>query len=184
MRPIQVSEIIRTSRWFGLPLGLAIGLAFLLVSGCALGATPTRATGPASDEAAARQSLVRFFHNLNDGNFDAAANLYGGSYETMAEHNPLIDPSDHAALLKAACTLNGAQCLEIRSAQLEVGVSTKDNEFTFIVEFNRADGSSFSLGPCCGATAGSEHPLSRFPFQVRKTADQPFKVMTPPVYMP
>jgi len=184
MRAIQVSEIIRTRRWFGLPLGFAIGLSFLLVSGCALGAAPTRATGPASDEAAARQSLLRFFHNLNDGDFDAAANLYGGSYETMAEHNPLINPSDHAALLKAACTLNGAQCLEIRSAQLDEALSTGHNEYVFFVEFNLDDGSRFSLGPCCGATAGSEHPLSRFPFQVRKTADQPFKVMTPPVYMP
>lgn len=184
MREIRVSDITRRNRLFGLSPGLTIGFALLLVSSCARGTEPTSATGPASDETAARQTLIQFFDDLRNRDYESAVDLYGGTYENMLAQNPSMNPVNRAALLRAACTLNGAQCLEIRSAQLDAAKSTRGDEYTFIVEFNQADGSRFSLGPCCGAATGGAQPQSRFPFHVRKTADKSFKVMTPPVYTP
>jgi hypothetical protein len=151
---------------------------------CLPGDEPRSRYGIDSSVAAAEQNLIRFFGDLNDGDFEAAAALYGGSYDTMVEQNPDLDPTDRAVLLRAACTLNGAQCLEIRSARSNSTATTDGDEYVFIVEFNRADGSRFSLGPCCGGTADDMAPQTEFRFEVMEMPNHQFKVLTPPVYMP
>jgi len=132
------------------------------------------------DEAAALQALVTFFERLHTGDYAAAADLYGGSYKVMLEHNPQLDPTDHAGLLEAACTVNGAQCLAVAAVKT-LGIE-REGEFSLEVQFAEEDGSLFTLGLCCGSPASKRQ--SEFTFHVRKTSEYLFQVMDPPVYGP
>jgi hypothetical protein len=85
----------------------------------------------------AEQALLHFFEDLHAGRYAEAAELYGGSYEVPIDHNPPVDPNDHAALWRNACTINGGQCLLIRSVILRTSVS----EFSYRVI--TADGGRF-----------------------------------------
>jgi hypothetical protein len=101
----------------------------------------------------------------------------------MIDHNPAIDPVDRAALWRAACTINGAQCLRVASAQLQ-GSRMPEGEFEFTVEFLRDDGTIFSQGPCCGDDAEQVAERSLFTYRVRKEAEYLFLVLDLPVYSP
>jgi len=148
---------------------------------CLPAAATVEGTGESlPDEAAAQRVLVDFFERLHAGEYTAAADLYGGSYDVMLGHNPEFDPADHAGMLEAACTINGAQCLVV--AAVESLGSELAGEFTFEVQFANEDGSLFTLGPCCGETQGTAQ--SKFIFHVRKTAEFVFHVMEPPIYEP
>src|SRR4030067_906300 len=94
----------------------------------------------------ARRAWVAFFADRHAGRYAQAAEAYAGTYEIMIDHNPSVDPADHAALFRNACTINGAQCLEVRSAALMA--STAAQAFRFEVEFQLEDGSIFWRGPC------------------------------------
>ncbi len=80
----------------------------------------------------AQQTLVAFFDSLNQGQYAEAVELYGGDYEVLTDNNPSLDPSDYVALWKNACTINGAQCLPVRTATLERKVG---DVCLFIVEY-------------------------------------------------
>ena len=135
-----------------------------------------------SDElASARAALTAFFDALNEGEYVKAAALYGGSYEELAAMNPSVDANDHAALLENACTLNGYQCLKVKSIVQQT--QTASGAFTFTVEFTTAEGGLFGVGPCCGE-AGTVAPLkTQFAYTVQK-AGEAFRVQELPVYMP
>lgn len=155
----------------------------LALSGCQKAGVDVAAPGEGlSDEEAALRTLIVFFEHLRAGDYDAAADLYGGSYETMIAHNPEVDPSDRAALLEAACTINGAVCLEVASAQPVHLADSMEGDFAFTVEFRNGDGSIFVLGPCCGEV--SPERMLEFTFHVHKAAEYLFQVMDPPVYQP
>ena len=139
-------------------------------------------TGPSSaDIEQAQQTLPAFFDHLNKGEYALAAELYGGSYEILIDHNPSVDPNDHATLWQHACTINGAQCLTIRSIRLK---DYHGGTFLFTVEFNNPDDSLFVQGPCCGGNETDSPPASTFDYMVTKTPDGKFKVMDLPVYIP
>ena len=159
-------------------------LALALACGCSpnLGDAPVTTNEPS--EVTARQSLIRFFHALKQGDYETAVNLYGGSFETMVEDNPSMDPNDHGGLFEAACTMNGAQCLDVRSALKDPAEAGTGGAYFFLVEFNQADGSRFSLGPCCGDNSAGAAAQTQFRFEVREMDDHQFRVVTPPVYMP
>ena len=137
---------------------------------------------PLSDDQLALNTLVDFLENLHAGKYDEAAQLYGGTYEIMINHNPDIAPEDHAALLRNACTINGAQCLQVKSAGLEEEIS--GTEFTFEIEFQNADGSLFVRGSCCGGDETDFPSESIFLFTVSKSAEGKFLVMDMVPYMP
>ena len=151
------------------------------VAACASPSTSTQQNESAEAEAA-QETLVRFFDQLNSGQYDQATELYGGSYEVMIEQNLDLDAEDQAALFQAACQINGAQCLKVKSAVLQTGV--EGNQFSFLVEFSNPDGSLFVLGPCCGGNETDSPPQSQFPFRVIKDASGKFTVLDPPVYAP
>ena len=130
-------------------------------------------------EQIAQDVLIEYFSLLHSGNYQEASELYGGSYDTLIEHNPTIDPSNHAALFKNACENNGAQCLKISGAPILDRIS--DRDFVFLVEFERADGSIFSRGPCCG---GPQPPARSFSFDVMQISEEEFLVMDTPIYVP
>lgn len=152
----------------------------LLGCGARQGGTPS--AGTPSGEAQARQALVSFLDRLRAGQYDEAVPLYGGTYETMLANNPDTAPGDYAGLLRNACTLNGIQCLRVKSAQLDRQVSEK--EFVFEVEFLNADGALFVLGPCCGADETDSPPQSVFYLTVVQVEPDRFAVMDMPPYVP
>ncbi len=148
-----------------------------------LAACSTDPKQPPSDEAdRAREALSGYLAALNEGRFTEAAALYGGSLDVLAEVSPGIDPQDQIALLKAACTQIGYQCLKVRSVGLQEQVSS--TEYLFEVEFDNPDGSLFVLGPCCGEDETGMPPRSKFSFTVVKEPAGTFRVLTLPVYVP
>lgn len=123
----------------------------------------------------ARETLVAFFDRLNNGRFAAAAELYGGSYEVMIEHNPDVDPNDHVGLLEQACRVNGAVCLGVKTAVF--ADQPAPNEFQFQVEFANADGSLFMI------ELPEQPAQSQFAFTARMTESGSFTI-TGLVYSP
>ena len=160
---------------------LIIGLVFSLVA-CTAKSTSLPTTETLTDDQFALHVLVDFLENLHTGKYDEAARLYGGTYEIMIDHNPSINPNEHSALLQNACTINGAQCLEVKSAGLDKKVS--NTEFVFKVEFLNADGTPFVLGPCCGGNETDFPPQSVFYFSVVKVDKDKFIVMDMPPSAP
>jgi hypothetical protein len=152
----------------------------------ALAAGLAACAGPRSpqpdDAQLAQEALVAFFADLHAGRYAQAAEAYAGTYETMIDHNPSLDPADHAALFRSACTINGAQCLEVRSAELLPTVAAQ--EFRFEVEFQLENGSVFVQGPCCGGSMTDYSPLSAFTYTVSKVEDGRFRILDMPVYTP
>ena len=151
-------------------------LLTLLLSAC----QPAPVDG---DLAEAREALVAYFDHLDKGEYEEAVqyfNSQGDFYDTTRANNPEIDPDDYAALLENACTFQ-LMYLEIRQVISEETLS--ETEFRFVVEFANADGTTFVLGPCCGANETEMPPQSQFPYTVIKT-DGGFRVVGGPVYVP
>jgi hypothetical protein len=124
-----------------------------------------------------------FFEHLNAGRYQEASQLYGGSYEVLINNNPGLDPQDHAALLRNACTANGFQCLQVRSAYLQEQVASRA-KFRFMVEFSTPDVQLFVRGPCCGASETEMPSESEFTFAVVLNEDGEYRVRDLPVYVP
>ena len=134
------------------------------------------------DSDAAQKALISFFAFLHNGDYGNAAALYGGDYGVMRDHNPNIDPNNHAALFRNACTINGAQCLEIKQAKLLEQPSPA--EFQFAVQFVNNDGSLFKQGPCCGDENRNENQRDEFIYTVRLECTGRYLVMELPIYLP
>lgn len=160
---------------------LLLSMVLFLIS-CTTNVIGTPKTKQYGDEQHAQQALIDFLENLHDEQYEEAAKLYGGTYEIMIDQNPAIDPADHAPLMQNACTINGAQCLGVKSAVLDRDVSAI--EFAFKVEFLNEDGTLMVLGPCCGGNVTDSPPQSSFIFSVIKARDGKFLVMDMPPYMP
>ena len=143
---------------------------------------PIVSNEPVDLEMQAQEALIDYYQSLNQGMYDRAVALFGGSYEELEYFNPLIDPDDKPELLRAGCEFNGFMCLQILSSVL-VRVENQ-NEFFFDVEFANPDGSLFVLGPCCGATEETMPPMSVFTVQVSCENGGPCQVMNLPPYVP
>ncbi|HSQ37839.1 MAG TPA: hypothetical protein VLS92_08110 [Acidimicrobiia bacterium] len=124
------------------------------------------------------ETLEAFLAAVHDGDFRTAAILYGGSYESLVDWNPLVDPSDAPALFEAACT-HQLRC-ELAVRRVLAGPIQPD-EYTFYVEFQTDDGEPWTMGPCCGSE--TDPTVSQFPFIVSRTAAG-WRVLTPPIYTP
>lgn len=160
------------------PIAPVLLLVWLMTASCASGSGRTAGQGVEL----ARQSLIQFFEYLNDGMYEEAAGLYGGTYEVMISHNEDVDPVDRIALWGRACTMNGAQCLRVRSATLQEQISP--TEYVFLVEFEYDDGTLFVQGPCCGADETQQPPRSQFPYRVARQPRNDFVVLDMPIYLP
>jgi len=137
----------------------------------------------------ATRVLNEYLNALYRGAFDSsgyerAAALYGGSYETLVEMNPGVDPNARLTLLGNACRENGFQCLPVRevlSAEAVPG-ARQANEIHVTVNLMNTDGSVFALGPCCGEEAGE--PQTEFVFTVRQMEGGEFQVLELPPFVP
>jgi len=137
---------------------------------------------PAELELQAQAALTDFFQSLNQGMYERAVELFGGSYDELFYFNPKMDMDSHDDLLKAGCELNGFICLSTLSSVL-VLVEDQQN-FYFDVEFANPDGSLFVLGPCCGATEEIMSPMSVFRIHVRCDDAGFCQVLDLPPYVP
>ena len=126
--------------------------------------------------------MLRYFVALHQGDYAAAAALYGGSYETQATWNPDLPATDLLGLWQRACEQNGLQCLAVREVVSEEQVSP--NVLTFTLHFRNPDGSLFVLGPCCGENGTSMPPVSEFECDLARTSSGDFKAMCLPPYVP
>ncbi len=127
---------------------------------------------PAAIETSAAETALReFFGALSAGNYEAAAALYGGSYEQLRAMNPASDPDDLAALWRAGCEVNGLVCLPV--GQVIERAKVSETETLFTVEFRRDDGGLFSLGLCCGAEESAAAPHTSFEFRVQTQNEFP-----------
>lgn len=165
--------------------GMISSVLMVLLFGMLAACAPTLETAPADEaegeDQLAQAALGAFLEHLQAGRYDEAVPLYGGSYETMIYHNPSVEPSDHAALLRNACTVNGVQCLAVREARLE---AVGEGEWVFAVSFEQEDGTLFVLGPCCGGSATDFPPESVFSLRVARTSEGEYVVLDMPPYVP
>ena len=137
----------------------------------------------ANDTELAQGALIGFFEHLNSGDYLLASSLYGGSYEVLAEYNPDLAPEDSAGLFRNACTINGFQCLQVRSVTLQER-EAHTGEYRFAVEFLAPDGGRFVLDPCCGASETAMPSRSQFVFTVTQTGEGAYQIQDLPVYAP
>ena len=100
----------------------------------------------------------------------------------MIEHNPSIDPSNHAALMQNAGKINGAKCKEVKTTGLGRKVSTM--EYDFMVDFQNTDGTLFGRGQDCEGNETDSPPQSMFIYTVIKDVRGKFLIMDMPPYLP
>jgi len=129
----------------------------------------------------ATKVLQDFFEHLAQGEYEDAADLFGGSYETLVAFNPDINPDNYIALWQSGCQVNGLQCLPVRIATLNE-VSSK-GEYIFSVEFSNPDDTLFVLNACCGGNPVNP-PIFQFEYRVIEGGDGQFRVLDLPVYVP
>ena len=126
--------------------------------------------------------LIEFHRLLNGEDYEQARNLYGGSYEMLEGYNPALDPSDKAGLLEAGCQFNGLMCLPVLSTKLVQVI--EQHEFVYELTFKNPDGTTFVLGPCCGADEETMPPISTFTAHVVCETMDSCQVMDLPPYVP
>lgn len=130
----------------------------------------------------AQNTMIQYFADLNNAEYEHAALSYGGSYEILQAYNPDIDPSEHASLLRTGCERNGLQCMQIMSIEKTTQVDSLT--YQYHVSFRSADGGQFVLGPCCGATKTEMPPVRYFDITVSCTDEAVCRVMELPPYVP
>lgn len=166
------------------PKKLIIILFLILLTACQTNDEPT--TEPinnlSSMEAQAKVDLITFFEKLNQGQYEDAIALYGGSYEVLQGYNPDVDPQDKATLMKFGCEFNGLTCLQVYDAVIKS--QNSNNEFLFEVRYSNKEGEIFELGPCCGETEEEMPPVSLFEIRVSCDAESNCKVRDLPPYVP
>lgn len=177
------------------PKVMILFLCFVLLQGCNLPfadqAKPTvvtlpgeisTPTIPSQIEETARGTLRSFFAYLNQGDYEQAVRLYGGSYEELYYMNPTINPENKAELLESGCQFNGFMCMKVLNESL---VEVKEtSEFIFEVNFANPDGSLYIMGPCCGASEEVSPPKSNFVIHVICETEDVCRVVDLPPYVP
>ena len=88
----------------------------------------------------AQTTLIKYFAELHDGNYEQAVKHFDGSFLVLQALNPNDPTEDHVALLEDACEINGFLCLDV----LEITSAKKVDDHTYQVEvvFKNEDGSA------------------------------------------
>jgi hypothetical protein len=160
-------------------------LGLFVVAGCRNDQSNISSTNPidsSSEQELAGEVAKLFFGYLQSGRYANAAGLYGGSYEVLQGWNPSVNPADSSTLWRNGCSINGLNCLKVRSIQ--PAEQPNAGEFVFNVEFSTREGDLFALGPCCGADETEQPPVSTWPIRVAKGTDGRYRVMDLPPYAP
>lgn len=166
---------------------LFLGMA---LSGCSNPSSNKNIVNNNQDESTkAEDALVSFFTYLSNQDFEKALLLLEldeleldgstNSWKSLENFSLPEDRSDKAKVLKRYCEAIGT-CLKAKVIETK---KETDDAYNLVVQFQNTDGSTFVLGPCCGATEEEMPPQDRFDFKVRKI-NNVFKVATPPIYVP
>lgn len=135
---------------------------------------------PKSDEETVKETLISFFDNLKNGEFEKALAIFElDDWQVIDTFSPPEERDNKAKVLENYCKAVGT-CLKANVLEIK---KEKSGEYNLVVQFEREDGSIFVLGPCCGETEETMPPQDKFDFKVKKI-DGVFKVLTPPVYVP
>ena len=126
--------------------------------------------------------LKSYFDALNGGDYEEAANIYGGDFTPLFEYNPDITQDEKAALFASTCELNGFLC-DLHIGEIMQFEKVSDLAIQFTLTLEGSDGSSFELGPCCGEDPASASPQYEFVYTVAWQGGR-FQVMELPVYRP
>ncbi len=135
---------------------------------------------PLANARDAENALRTYFALLNESRYTEAVMYYGGDWATLRDWNPDVPTDDYATLLQRACEFNGLVCIKVGKI---LGVERIPDGFRFRVEFVWDDGSTFVLGPCCGADESEMPPQQEFAYTVIGT-DNRFLIQELPVYVP
>jgi hypothetical protein len=140
---------------------------------------PRDAASPTNDSEEsihqAGETLVAFYEMLNQQNYEAAVELFGGGYGIVINWNPDVDPNDHATLLMRGCEVNGFLCI-LRIGKIVNADQISPLEYHFMVEFNKPDGSIFQRkGP-------NDTLVTQFLFRVVRDCGGKFLVVDWPFY--
>jgi hypothetical protein len=106
---------------------------------------PSRET-PTTDEGAAREAMLSFFHALVEWRFDDAAALFGGSYDQYIALDEAISADQPGMAWQDICQMEF--CLEV-SDILETRMDGPDR-YNFLVGFVTGNGIRFDYSICCG----------------------------------
>jgi hypothetical protein len=149
-------------------------LFLIFLSACSL-------INSSSGEQIAENTATQFFKLLFDGEYAQAAGMYAGDLSTLQYMNPTTDVNDLENLWRNACTINGFQCLPIKTILKTEKFSL--NEYHLRVEYQNSDGSLFVLEPCCGASEEEMPPVSEFDVTVIERNEELY-VSSLPVLVP
>ncbi len=152
-------------------LPVTLVLTYLLAACTAPTANPA-----GRDAAAAQATLEQFLDPMRRGDYQGAAALYGGSYETLRDWNPGIAPDDRAALFESGCRVNGLRCLA--PASITPGGMGPNGEFLFTVTFVFPDGRRLVID----IPGSDQPPRSQFTFRVVRGPNG-FQVLDLPPYV-
>lgn len=134
-----------------------------------------------ADEEEANLVLQRFLGSLASRDYETAVSLYGGTYILLWNRTDWrFSLEDRVGVWRETCELRLLQCLPV--SNIRSGEHTPTS-FEFFVAFSNPDGTTFTLGPCCGATATEQPPVSEFLYSVIESRGQ-FLVMGTPPYAP
>jgi hypothetical protein len=156
-------------------------LTLIFMAGC-FAWKPVRPAAPPDGAEQAESVLRQYFSHLHQGDYQAAVELYGGSYQLLTGFNPDIDPADRETLLQHGCEMNGLACLRVEDvlAVSRTGVGKYTLTVTFLTELR----DTFQLGPCCGEDPTGNPPVSEFDFRIEQDENGEYKVVDLPVYVP
>ncbi len=121
-----------------------------------------------------REALDRFLSSLYHHQYEKAAKLYAGDYETLEDYNLDVDPQNRPKLLERWCEVNVGTCLKHEILGEEV---VSENEFIFCVQFFWEDGTIMAINP------PNREPQNKFGFRVVEM-DNCCRVMGLPPFSP
>ena len=101
---------------------------------------------PATDEDAARQAMLSFFHALVEWRFDDAAILFGGSYDEYKALDETISADQPGMAWQNICQMEF--CLEV--ADILDARQVAPDKYEFLLGFVTANGIRFDYSICCG----------------------------------
>lgn len=136
------------------------------------------ATVPAEAVDAAN-ALLAFFSDLERARYQAADEIYGGTFDELGGPQPAQDGADSDATWGQICQ----QFLCLPIAAITNVVQSGPGSFTFDVVFTWPDGQRVEIGACCGGNPAASPPVWKFAYTVA-FQNGGWKVLRGPLYLP
>jgi WD40 repeat protein len=151
-----------------------------------------------SDLASARQILLTYLDDLNQGKYTDAATLFysdkidatSPDFQSMKQYHPGLNLNDVPGVLMALCQNKRFPCAKFRDTVYQGSIANglagalnggfASSDFSFFVEFDAPDGSALVSPVPCSNAAGSCAPTTAFMFNLERGSDGRFKLVSLP----